>query len=245
MLLAEALAEPLIDSVAETLAAVTEESDVVKRVDAIFAKLAPMMIRHEPELRALLNIALERSLEEIHERHIPLLSARWIVAWDGVLEPLRRKVTPKTYAIMVRALGALLSVESIDVARRLPWTNKLQQWPFDLRREPWLKGSHPICEQASMKYVLCPPCGTVFEGKTEERRDPCHAIARQGKAQLRSAARRDTAGNDGRAHASGTRPFRDSAGSDTTSHDGNVAARLTSWFDGAIVCYLNGDRRRC
>jgi AcrR family transcriptional regulator len=117
MLLAEAIAEPLIDSVTETLAAVAGEGDVVKRVDAVFAKLAPMMIHHEPQLSALLKIALERSLEEIHERQIPLLSARWIVAWDGILEPLRRKVTPKTYAIMVRALGTLLSVESINVLR--------------------------------------------------------------------------------------------------------------------------------
>lgn len=116
-LLAEAIAEPLIDSVTETLAAVAGESDVVERVDAVFAKLAPMMIRHEPELRALLKIALERSLEEIHERQIPLLSARWIVAWDGILEPLRRKVAPKTYAIMVRTLGTLLSVETINVLR--------------------------------------------------------------------------------------------------------------------------------
>lgn len=115
VLLAEAVADPLIDGMREAIAKADVHADVVGRVDAVFAELVPLMIAHEPELRTMLKIALERSLEEAHERHIPLLSAPWIVAWDRVLEPLRRKVTPAKYALMVRALGTLLSVETLNV----------------------------------------------------------------------------------------------------------------------------------
>lgn len=115
VLLAEATAEPLIESVREAIAAIAGESDVLKRVDAVFEALVPVLLEHERELRTLLKIALERSLEEIHARHIPLLSAQWIVAWDAILEPLRKRVRPKTYALMVRSLGTLLSVESLNV----------------------------------------------------------------------------------------------------------------------------------
>lgn len=115
MLLAEAVADPLIDGMREAIAKADSQTDVVARVDAVFAELVPLLIRHEPELRTMLKIALERSLEETHERHIPLLSAPWIVAWDRVLEPLRRKVPPAKYAVMVRSLGTLLSVETLNV----------------------------------------------------------------------------------------------------------------------------------
>lgn len=117
VLLAEATADPLIDAVSAAIAQVAAQDDLVKRVDAVFAALAPIMIQHEPELRTLLKIALERSLEEAHELHIPLLSGRWVRAWDGILEPLRARVPTATYAVMVRSLGTLLSVESIDVFR--------------------------------------------------------------------------------------------------------------------------------
>ena len=116
-LLAEATADPLIDAVKDAIARVRDQPDVIKRVDAVFAELAPLLLRHEPELRTLLKISLENSREEVHSRHIPLLSGRWIVAWDGILEPLRRDVPPKTYAVMVRALGTLLSVETVNVLR--------------------------------------------------------------------------------------------------------------------------------
>jgi AcrR family transcriptional regulator len=115
VLLAEASAEPLIELVRQAIASSAGETDVVKRVDAVFAAVLPVMFQREPELRTLLKIALERSLEEVHERHIPLLSAGWIRAWDPVLEPLRKRVSPKAYARMVRSLGALLSVESLNV----------------------------------------------------------------------------------------------------------------------------------
>ncbi len=54
-------------------------------------------------------------MEEAHERHIPLLSAAWIVAWDPILQPLRQEVSSATYAAMVRSLGTLLSVETLNV----------------------------------------------------------------------------------------------------------------------------------
>jgi AcrR family transcriptional regulator len=116
-LLAEATAEPLIELVKAAIAAVDGETDLVERVDGVFAALAPVMIRHEPELRTLLKIALERSLEEAHARHVPLLSGRWVVAWDRILEPMRHNVPPPAYAVMVRSLGTLLSVESLNVLR--------------------------------------------------------------------------------------------------------------------------------
>lgn len=114
-LLAEATAGPLIDTLAEAIARVRDETDVVNRVDAVFAQIAPVLLQHEPELRTLLKISLEHSLGEAHKKHMPLLSARWIIAWDDILEPLRRQVPLKTYAVMVRALGTLLSVETLNV----------------------------------------------------------------------------------------------------------------------------------
>lgn len=115
LLLAEATADPLIELVKDAIAAVDGESDLLRRVDNVFAALTPIMIRREAELRTLLKIALERSLEEIHKRHLPLLSAHWVRAWDPVLQPLRHHVSPPVYAMMVRSLGTLLSVESINV----------------------------------------------------------------------------------------------------------------------------------
>lgn len=114
-LLAEATADPLIDAVKEAIARVRDQSDVLERVDAVFSELAPRLLQHEPELRTLLKISLENSLEEAHARHIPLLSGHWVRAWDGILEPLRRDVAPKRYALMVRTLGTLLSVETLNV----------------------------------------------------------------------------------------------------------------------------------
>lgn len=116
-LLAEATADPLIDAVAAAVARVSGETDVFKRVDAVFTELAPLLLAHEPELRTLLKISLENSLGEAHKRHMPLLSGRWIVAWDNVLAPLRREVPLKTYAVMARTLGTLLSVETLNVLR--------------------------------------------------------------------------------------------------------------------------------
>lgn len=114
-LLAEATADPLIDAVKNAIARVREQSDILKRVDAVFTELAPRLLQQEPELRTLLKISLENSLEEAHRRHIPLLSGHWVRAWDGILEPLRRDVSPRTYALMVRSLGTLLSVETLNV----------------------------------------------------------------------------------------------------------------------------------
>ncbi len=116
-LLAEAIADPLIDAVAEAVAGVRDQSDVMKRVDAAFAALAPLLLQHEPELRTLLKISLENSLGEAHKRHMPLLSGRWIMAWENILDPLRSHVPLKTYAVMVRTLGTLLSVETLNVLR--------------------------------------------------------------------------------------------------------------------------------
>ena len=114
-LLAEATAEPLIQAVKAAIARVRDNGDVVERVDTVFAELTPLLMNHEPELRTLLKISFEHSLGEVHKRHIPLLSASWVKAWDGILEPLRKDVSPAAYAIMVRSLGTLLSVESLNV----------------------------------------------------------------------------------------------------------------------------------
>ncbi len=116
-LLAEATAEPLIDAVRNAIARAADQCDVVKRVDAVFAELVPLLLQHEPELRTLLKLSLESSLEQAHKRRAPLLSGSWILAWDGILEPLRREVRPKTYALMARTLGTLLSIESLNVLR--------------------------------------------------------------------------------------------------------------------------------
>jgi AcrR family transcriptional regulator len=116
-LLAEASADPLIEAVTLAVRRAGNCTDVVDRVDAVFAELLPVLLRHEAELRTLLKISLENSLEETHRRHIPILSATWVMAWDGILEPLRQRVAPRRYALMVRALGTLLSIEALNVVR--------------------------------------------------------------------------------------------------------------------------------
>lgn len=116
-LLAEASTGPLADAVIATVRSVAAIEDVVERVDAIFAALAPLMLKHEAELRSVLKISLERSLEGDSEREVPLRSTRWILAWDDALAPLRHRVSTERYATMVRSVGALLGVETILVLR--------------------------------------------------------------------------------------------------------------------------------
>jgi AcrR family transcriptional regulator len=114
-LLAEASTGPLIDRVDEVVRSVARIADPVERVDAVFAILAPLMLKHEAELRSVLKISLERSLQGDSERELPLRSARWVLAWDDVLAPLRPRVSTARYATMVRSLSALLGVETILV----------------------------------------------------------------------------------------------------------------------------------
>jgi AcrR family transcriptional regulator len=116
-LLAEASARPLIEGVASAIAAAADIDDVVERVDRIFARAAPLLIKHEAELRALLKLSLEHTLSESNERDIPLLSGRWVEVWDEALEPIRERVSSVRYARMVRAIGTLLGVEAITVMR--------------------------------------------------------------------------------------------------------------------------------
>jgi AcrR family transcriptional regulator len=116
-LLAEASTGPLIDIVVDVVDDASRIDDVVERVDAIFAALAPLMLKHEAELRSVLKVSLERSLQGDSERELPLRSARWVLAWDDVLAPLRSRVSTERYATMVRSLSALLGVEAILVLR--------------------------------------------------------------------------------------------------------------------------------
>jgi AcrR family transcriptional regulator len=116
-LLAEASTGPLIDTVVDVVRDASRIDDVVERVDAIFAALAPLMLKHEAELRSVLKISLERSLQGDSERELPLRSARWVLAWDDALGPLRARVSTARYATMVRSLSALLGVETILVLR--------------------------------------------------------------------------------------------------------------------------------
>lgn len=114
-LLAEASTGPLIDAVVDIVRDADGITDPIARVDAIFAALAPLMFKHEAELRSVLKVSLERSLQGDSERELPLRSARWVLAWDGVLEPLRARTSTARYATMVRSLSALLGIETILV----------------------------------------------------------------------------------------------------------------------------------
>ncbi len=114
-LLAEASTGPLIDRVVEVVHGAAGMSDPVQRVDAVFKALAPLMLKHEAELRSLLKSSLERSLQGDSERELPIRSARWVLAWDDVLAPFRARVSTERYATMVRSLSALLGVETILV----------------------------------------------------------------------------------------------------------------------------------
>lgn len=114
-LLAEASTGPLIDAVVEVVRGAEGIDEPVARVDAVFAALAPLMLKHEAELRSVVKISLERSPESDYERELPLRSARWVLAWDAVLAPLRERVSTARYATMVRSLSALLGIETILV----------------------------------------------------------------------------------------------------------------------------------
>lgn len=114
-LLAEASTGPLIDEVAEIVRGAAAIAEPVERVDTIFRLLAPLMLKHEAELRSVLKVSLERSLQGDSERELPLRSARWVLAWDDALAPFRGRVSTERYATMVRSLSALLGVETILV----------------------------------------------------------------------------------------------------------------------------------
>lgn len=114
-LLAEASMGPLLDEVLDAVKKAAPIDDVVERVDAIFARLAPVMLRHEAELRSVLKLSLERSLQGDVDRDVALRSTRWILAWDDTLAPLRSRVSTTRYATMVRSLSALLGIETILV----------------------------------------------------------------------------------------------------------------------------------
>jgi AcrR family transcriptional regulator len=116
-LLAEASAAPLLDEVGMIVARAAPISDVEARVAAVFAEVAPLMLTHEAELRAMLKISLERSLQYDDDSEALLHSSRWILAWDNLLDPLRARVSPQDYVLMVRSLSTLLSIDAILVLR--------------------------------------------------------------------------------------------------------------------------------
>lgn len=116
-LLAEASAGPLLDVVHEALERAKPVTDVVKRVDTVFATLAPVMLEHEAELRTLLKLSLERSLREDALGDAPLRSMSWVFMWDALLEPVRDRIAPQRYALMVRSFSTLLGIESLLVFR--------------------------------------------------------------------------------------------------------------------------------
>jgi AcrR family transcriptional regulator len=116
-LLAEASTGPLLAAVADAVERAGPIVDVVQRVDAVFAALAPVMLKHEAELRTLLKISLERSLRDDFERDVPLRSDGWILAWDEIFAPIRSEITSRRYATMVRSLATLLGIESIIILK--------------------------------------------------------------------------------------------------------------------------------
>jgi AcrR family transcriptional regulator len=117
VLLAEASAAPLLDEIAKIVARAAPIADPEARVRAVFSEVAPLLLRHEAELRAMLKLALERSLQYDDESEVLLHSSRWIIAWDPLLEPLRSRVSPHDYVLMVRSLSTLLSIDAILVLR--------------------------------------------------------------------------------------------------------------------------------
>lgn len=107
----------MLDAVYRAIDEVKPIADVVKRVDAVFASLTPLMLEHEAELRTLLKLSLERSLRDDVISDTPLRSINWMFMWDAVLDPLRDRVLPKRYVLMARALSTLLGVESLLIFR--------------------------------------------------------------------------------------------------------------------------------
>jgi AcrR family transcriptional regulator len=117
LLLAEASAAPLLEEVAKIVARSAPIADPEARVGAVFSEVAALMLAHEAELRAMLKISLERSLQYDDESEALLHSSRWILAWDPLLERLRDRVSPRDYVLMVRSLSTLLSIDAILVLR--------------------------------------------------------------------------------------------------------------------------------
>jgi AcrR family transcriptional regulator len=116
-LLAETSAAPLLDAVAAIVARAAPIADPEERVAAVFSEAAQLMLRHEAELRALLKFSIERSFQYDDESDALLHSVRWILAWDPLLEPLRDRVSPHEYTLMVRSLSTLMSIDAILVLR--------------------------------------------------------------------------------------------------------------------------------
>jgi AcrR family transcriptional regulator len=113
VLLAEAGIEPLIDKVDEAIAAAEKFADPIARVDTAFASIVPALLAREAQLRAMLKTALGRSLREDFVSFSVLQSEPWVVSWDPLLEPLRKGLSPRRYALLTRALAVLLGIQSL------------------------------------------------------------------------------------------------------------------------------------
>ncbi|HEY5086076.1 MAG TPA: hypothetical protein VII66_01845 [Gemmatimonadaceae bacterium] len=116
-LLSEAAIEPLINDIGAIVRAADHILDPVQRVDDVFRQAAPLILAREGELQAMLRIALGRSLSDNPTGNALLQSARWIHAWDPILEPMRDRVTPPLYVLMTRSLSALLGIEAMLVLK--------------------------------------------------------------------------------------------------------------------------------
>src|SRR5665213_2273717 len=85
-LLAQAGIEPLIAQLEKAIEATLTIADPVVRVDAAFARVVPLLLVREAQLRMMLKIALDRSQNEDFVNFSLLQSLPGVTVWDTLLQ---------------------------------------------------------------------------------------------------------------------------------------------------------------
>lgn len=99
-------------SVDESLAQMARLEDVDARVDAVVDALTAFMVEHDPGLRGMLRVSLERGRGDM-----PVRAGRRAAYLDEALAPLRSELTSEQLGRLNAALGMVIGTEALVVLR--------------------------------------------------------------------------------------------------------------------------------
>lgn len=103
----------------ETLLPADAPRDPAERLDLVSKSIVDLLLDHEPALRAMLRISLERGTPP--EEPLALRVGRRIGWIDDALSPLAKTLPPERYRTLTLAVAATLGIEPlvwlIDIAR--------------------------------------------------------------------------------------------------------------------------------
>jgi AcrR family transcriptional regulator len=103
---------PLTDDLLGPLANL---DDAEARVNAVVEALTDFMVEHEPGLRTMLKLSLERSLED--RADTPVREGRRVRYLEQAMAPLREKLSEHELERLNAALGIVIGIEALVVLR--------------------------------------------------------------------------------------------------------------------------------